>query len=158
MAQLAASPHWIMNEINTTVVGIHHSNYEQIWAHKHVSNSQICDQERVHLAKEKMSVESIQQTKTNSLTVTQMYSYPHWILIFTGLYITYKTVGTSNFGKNSVAFKHMFMSSVQKEHKLMHKEVVMCVCQYVHLIFRTTQCTCVTFYIRRQRLTVLPLL
>ena len=71
VAQLAASPRWIMNEINTAVVGIHHSNYKQVWAHEHVSNSQICDQEWMHLAKEEMSVVFIQQTKTNSLNVTQ---------------------------------------------------------------------------------------
>jgi len=98
MAQLAASPCWIMNEINTTVVGIHHSNYKQVWAHEHVSNSQICDQEWVHLTKEEMSVVFIQQTKTNSLNVTQHFSYPHWIPIFTGLQITYKTAGTSSSG------------------------------------------------------------
>ena len=83
-----------MNEIDTTVVGIHHSNYKQVWAHEHVSNSQICDQERVHLAKEEMSVVFIQQTKMNSLNVKQWFSYLHWILIFNGLYITYKTAGT----------------------------------------------------------------
>jgi hypothetical protein len=87
-----------MNKINTTVVGVHHSNYKQVWAHEHVSNSQICDQEWVHLAKEEMSVVCIQQTKMNSLNVTQWFSCPHWILIFTGLYITYKTAGTSSFG------------------------------------------------------------
>jgi len=63
VAQLAASPRWIMNEVNTTVVGIHHSNYEQVRAHEQVSNSQICDQEWVHLAKQEMSVVFIQKTK-----------------------------------------------------------------------------------------------
>jgi hypothetical protein len=51
MAQFTASPSGIMNEVYTTVASIHSSNYKQIWAHEHISNSQICDQEGVYLTK-----------------------------------------------------------------------------------------------------------
>jgi hypothetical protein len=40
-----------MYEVHTTVASIHSSNYKQIWAHEHISNSQICDQEGVYLTK-----------------------------------------------------------------------------------------------------------
>jgi hypothetical protein len=42
-----------MDEVHTTVASVHPSNYKQVWSHEHVSNSQICDQERVHLQKNK---------------------------------------------------------------------------------------------------------